>query len=99
VGTLLPAVLSETLVVVLVELEGIELVAAAEEPVTAEGVESGAPKSVLVPVGTFVGRLLGGWEVMSSRPATGDCVDWEWKGCWVVVPETPVLAVVLLPSL
>ena len=99
-GRLLPVVLSEMSVVVLVELEGMELVAAEEEvPVTAEGIESGAPKSVLVPVGTFVGRTLGGWDVMYSRPATGECLDCEWEGCWVVVPETPVFDVVLLPSL
>lgn len=95
-GTLLPTGVS---VLVLVELEGTELVAAAEEvPVTA-GVESGAPKSVLVPAGTFVGRTLGGWDVMSSSRATGESMDCEWEGCWVVVPETPVLGVVLLPSL
>lgn len=96
-GTLLPTGVS---VVLLVELEGIELVAAAEEvPVTAEGVESGAPKSVLVPAGTFVGRTLGGWDLMSSRPATEASLDCGWEGCWVVVPETPVLDVLLLPSL
>lgn len=93
-GTLLPTVSLGVSVVVLVEL-----VAAAEEPVTAEGVEPGAPKSVLVPAGTFVGRLLGGWDVMSSRPATVDSLDCEWEGCWMVVPETPVFDVVLLPSL
>lgn len=95
-GTLLPTGVS---LVMLVELEGIELVAAAEEaPVTAE-VESGAPKSVLVPVGTFVGRTLGGWDVISSTPATGVSLNCEWEGCWVVVPETPEVDVVLLPSL
>lgn len=89
-----PTVLSETSVVVLVELEGMELVAAEEEvPVIAE---SGAPKSVLVPVGTFVGRTLGGWDVISSRPATGAC---DWEDWWAVVPGTPVFDVLLSPSL
>ena len=96
-GALLPTVSSGILVVVLVELEGTELVAAAEEaPATSEVVESGAPKSVLVPVGTFVGRTLGGWDLMSSRPVC----SFESEGCWEVVPETAVFAVVLsLPSL
>ena len=65
---MLPTVSLEVSVLVLAEV-----VTAAEEPVTAEGVESGAPKSVLVPAGTFVGRLFGGWDVMSSSPATGAC--------------------------
>jgi hypothetical protein len=52
-----------------------------------------------VPPGTFVGRLLGGCDVMSSIPAAGGCLDCEWEDCWVVVPETPVFDVVLLPSL
>jgi hypothetical protein len=47
--------------VVLVELEGIEPAAAAlDAPVVAEGVDPDTTKSVLVPVGTLSGRLLGG---------------------------------------
>jgi hypothetical protein len=76
---------------------------------TAEVLEPGATKSVLVPVGTFVGRLLGGWDVMSSRPVGADeCSECDLEVCWNVVPVRPaadgfelvsVLDVVLLPSL
>jgi hypothetical protein len=71
--------------------------------------EPGATKSVLVPVGTFVGRLFGGWDVMSSRPVGAEeCSGCDLEVCWVVVPVRPaadgfelvsVLDVVLLPSL
>jgi len=36
--------------------------------VEADGVVPGAAKSVLVPVGTFSGRLFGGSSFISSRP-------------------------------
>jgi hypothetical protein len=36
--------------------------------VEADGVVPGAAKSVLVPVGTFAGRLFGGSSFMSSKP-------------------------------
>jgi hypothetical protein len=38
------------------------------EVVLADGVVPGAAKSVLVPVGTFAGRLFGGSSFMSSKP-------------------------------
>jgi hypothetical protein len=38
------------------------------EAVLVDGVVPGAAKSVLVPVGTFAGRLFGGSSFMSSRP-------------------------------
>jgi hypothetical protein len=76
---------------------------------TSEVLEPGATKSVLVPVGTLVGRLLGGWDVMSSRPVGVDeCSGCDWEECWVVVPvraaadgvePVSVLDVVFLSSL
>jgi hypothetical protein len=52
--------LEETLPVV---VEGVVVEAA-----VVEGMVPGAAKSVLVPVGTFDGRLFGGWSFISSKP-------------------------------
>ena len=51
-----------------VEVERVVLDGVIVEAVLVDGVVPGAAKSVLVPVGTFVGRLFGGSSFMSSRP-------------------------------
>jgi hypothetical protein len=38
------------------------------EAVLVDGVVPETTRSVLLPIGTFVGRLFGGWSFMSSKP-------------------------------
>ena len=48
--------------------EGVVVEGVMVEAALIEGVVPGAAKSVLVPVGTFSGRLFGGWSFISSKP-------------------------------
>ena len=70
-------------------------------PVVVEGVVPGAAKSVLLPVGTFVGRVFGGWSFMSSKPEDKEDGDSSGRE-WGVEPVTAaagdsLLSVVFLP--
>jgi hypothetical protein len=51
-----------------VVVEGVVVEGVMVEAALVEGIVPGAAKSVLVPVGTFSGRLFGGWSFMSSKP-------------------------------
>ena len=51
-----------------VEVEGVVVEGVKVEAVLVDGVVPEATKSVLLPVGTFAGRLFGGSSLMSSRP-------------------------------
>ena len=51
-----------------VAVEGVTVEGVIVDAEVIEGVVPGAAKSVLVPVGTFAGRLFGGWSFMSSKP-------------------------------
>ena len=51
-----------------VVVEGVFVEGVTVDAASVEGVVPGAAKSVLVPVGTFAGRLFGGWSFMSSKP-------------------------------
>ena len=53
---------------ILCVVEGMTVEGVMVEAALVEGVVPGAAKSVLVPVGTFSGRLFGGWSFMSSKP-------------------------------
>jgi hypothetical protein len=51
-----------------VEVEGVVVEGVIVEAVLVDGVVPEATNSVLLPIGTFVGRLFGGSSLMSSKP-------------------------------